>query len=203
VRAWLSRAWLDPAYKARLLADGTAAIVELGFGGPEGEHIVVVENTPSVHNVVVCTLCSCYPWPVLGLPPPNWYKDAAYRSRVVREPRIVLRELGLRPARRCRDPRLGLQRRNPLHGVARAARRQRRARGRGAGDAGHPRRDDRHGPPVTRSLDPAVAAMPEPAALPRRNGELVFDAPWQGRAFGLALVIVDRLGLPWARSRST
>jgi len=89
----VARAWLDPAYKARLLADGTAAIVELGFGGPEGGHIVVVENTPSVHNVVVCTLCSCYPWPVLGLPP-NWYKDAAYRSRVVREPRVVLRELG-------------------------------------------------------------------------------------------------------------
>ena len=89
----VARAWLDPAYKARLLADGTAAIAELGFGGPEGEHIVVVENTAAVHNVVVCTLCSCYPWPVLGLPP-NWYKDAAYRSRVVREPRVVLRELG-------------------------------------------------------------------------------------------------------------
>lgn len=89
----VARAWLDPVYKARLLADGTAAIAELGFGGPEGEHLVVVENTPTVHNVVVCTLCSCYPWPVLGLPP-NWYKDAAYRSRVVREPRVVLRELG-------------------------------------------------------------------------------------------------------------
>jgi nitrile hydratase len=89
----VARAWLDPAYKARLLADGTAAIAELGFSGPEGDHIVVVENTPAVHNVVVCTLCSCYPWPVLGLPP-NWYKDAAYRSRVVREPRVVLRELG-------------------------------------------------------------------------------------------------------------
>ncbi len=89
----VARAWLDPAYKARLLADGSAAIGELGFGGPEGEHIVVVENTAAVHNVVVCTLCSCYPWPVLGLPP-NWYKDAAYRSRVVREPRIVLREMG-------------------------------------------------------------------------------------------------------------
>ena len=89
----VARAWVDAAYKARLLADGTSAIAELGFGGPEGEHIVVVENTPSVHNVVVCTLCSCYPWPVLGLPP-NWYKDAAYRSRVVREPRVVLGELG-------------------------------------------------------------------------------------------------------------
>ena len=89
----VARAWSDPAFKARLLADGTAAIAELGFGGPEGEHLVVVENTPAVHNVVVCTLCSCYPWPVLGLPP-NWYKDAAYRSRIVREPRLVLREMG-------------------------------------------------------------------------------------------------------------
>jgi nitrile hydratase subunit alpha len=90
----VARAWADPAYKARLLADGTAAIAELGFGGPEGEHLVVLENTPRVHNVVVCTLCSCYPWPVLGLPP-AWYKSPAYRSRVVREPRAVLREMGL------------------------------------------------------------------------------------------------------------
>jgi len=88
------RAWLDPAYKARLLANGTAAIAELGFGGPEGEHLVVVENTPTLHNAVVCTLCSCYPWPVLGLPP-NWYKSPPYRARMVREPRVLLREMGL------------------------------------------------------------------------------------------------------------
>jgi nitrile hydratase len=90
----VAKAWTDPEYKARLLADGTGAIKELGFSGPQGEHIVVVENTPAVHNVVVCTLCSCYPWPVLGLPP-SWYKDPAYRARVVREPRAVLREMGL------------------------------------------------------------------------------------------------------------
>jgi len=90
----VARAWTDPAYKRRLLENGTAAIAELGFGGPQGEHIVVVENTPAVHNVVVCTLCSCYPWPVLGLPP-SWYKSPAYRSRVVREPRAVLAEMGL------------------------------------------------------------------------------------------------------------
>ncbi|SDE67840.1 nitrile hydratase subunit alpha [Pseudonocardia oroxyli] len=90
----VARAWTDPAYRERLLADGTAAIAELGFSGPQGEHIVVVENTPTRHNVVVCTLCSCYPWPVLGLPP-SWYKDPAYRARVVREPRKVLREMGL------------------------------------------------------------------------------------------------------------
>ena len=90
----VARAWVDPDYRRRLLADGSAAIAELGFGGPQGEYMVVVENTPSVHNVVVCTLCSCYPWPVLGLPP-AWYKSPAYRSRVVREPRAGLRELGL------------------------------------------------------------------------------------------------------------
>jgi len=89
----VARAWTDPDYKARLLADGTTAIAELGFKGPQGEHIVVLENTPQVHHVVVCTLCSCYPWPVLGLPP-SWYKDSAYRSRVVREPRAVLAEWG-------------------------------------------------------------------------------------------------------------
>ena len=90
----VARAWTDPQYRVRLLADGTAAIAELGFKGPQGEHIVVLENTPSMHHVVVCTLCSCYPWPVLGLPP-SWYKDPAYRSRVVREPRMVLAEFGL------------------------------------------------------------------------------------------------------------
>ncbi len=89
----VARAWIDAEYRRRLLEDGTAAISELGFGGPEGDHMVVVANGPEVHNVVVCTLCSCYPWPVLGLPP-NWYKSPPYRSRVVREPRVVLREMG-------------------------------------------------------------------------------------------------------------
>jgi nitrile hydratase subunit alpha len=89
----VARAWADPEYKRRLLTDGTAAIAELGFGGPEGEHMVVVENTPAVHNVIVCTLCSCYPWPVLGLPP-AWYKDPPYRARMVREPRALLAEMG-------------------------------------------------------------------------------------------------------------
>ena len=89
----VARAWVDPDFKQRLLADGTAAIAELGFSGPEGDHIVVVENTPAVHNVVVCTLCSCYPWPVLGLPP-TWYKSPPYRARMVREPRDLLQEMG-------------------------------------------------------------------------------------------------------------
>ncbi|MGB1881903.1 MAG: nitrile hydratase subunit alpha [Gammaproteobacteria bacterium] len=89
----VARAWTDAAYRERLLEDGTAAIAELGFSGLQGEHIVVVENTPAVHNLVVCTLCSCYPWPVLGLPP-SWYKEAPYRSRVVIDPRGVLAEFG-------------------------------------------------------------------------------------------------------------
>ena len=90
----VARAWTDPEYRGRLLADGTAAIAELGFKGPQGEHIVVLKNTPDTHHVVVCTLCSCYPWPVLGLPP-MWYKSAPYRSRAVIDPRGVLREFRL------------------------------------------------------------------------------------------------------------
>lgn len=90
----VARAWTQPEYKRRLLADGTAAIAELGFSGSQGAEIVVLENTPQVHNLVVCTLCSCYPWPVLGLPP-RWYKSDAYRARAVIEPRAVLKEFGL------------------------------------------------------------------------------------------------------------
>jgi len=90
----VAKAWVDPAYKARLLANATAAIAELGFSGVQGEDMAIVENTPLVHNVVVCTLCSCYPWPVLGLPP-SWYKAAPYRARAVIDPRGVLAEFGL------------------------------------------------------------------------------------------------------------
>jgi nitrile hydratase len=87
----VAKAWTDPEFKKRLLEDGTKACAELGIGGLQGEDMVVVENTDTVHNAIVCTLCSCYPWPTLGLPP-NWYKQPAYRSRMVREPRKVLRE---------------------------------------------------------------------------------------------------------------
>jgi nitrile hydratase len=90
----VARAWTDPAYRQRLQRDATAAIAELGYSGAQGEHMVVVENTARVHNLVVCTLCSCYPWPVLGLPP-VWYKSNAYRARVVIDPRGVLRDFGL------------------------------------------------------------------------------------------------------------
>ena len=90
----VARAWVDPAYKQRLLANASRAIGELGYQGMQGEQMLVLENTPKVHNLVVCTLCSCYPWPVLGLPP-AWYKSAPYRSRSVIDPRGVLREFGL------------------------------------------------------------------------------------------------------------
>jgi nitrile hydratase len=89
----VAKAWSDPTYRARLMADATAAIAELGYSGGQGEHMVAVENTPTTHNLVVCTLCSCYPWPVLGLPP-VWYKSAPYRSRAVIDPRGVLAEFG-------------------------------------------------------------------------------------------------------------
>lgn len=92
--AVVARAWTDPAFRDRLLADATAAVAEMGFTGRQGEHVVAVENTPEQHNMVVCTLCSCYPWPLLGIPP-GWYKSDAYRSRAVREPRKVLAEFGV------------------------------------------------------------------------------------------------------------
>lgn len=90
----VARAWAEPAFRARLLADANAAMAELGISGRQGEHVVVVENTPRTHNMVVCTLCSCYPWPLLGIPP-AWYKSDAYRSRAVREPRRVLADFGV------------------------------------------------------------------------------------------------------------
>ena len=116
----VARAWVDPAYKQRLLEDGTAAVAELGFVGRQSEKIVVVENTPKVHNMVVCTLCSCYPWAVLGLPP-VWYKSAPYRSRAVIDPRGVLSEIGVQRAGRHRGARLGQHGRDPLSRAARAA----------------------------------------------------------------------------------
>ena len=118
----VARAWVDPEFKKRLLADAAAAIAELGYAGGQGEHMVVVENTPECHNLVVCTLCSCYPWPVLGLPP-VWYKSAALP--VARRHRSARRLARVRAGdrRECRDPRLGFDFRNALPGVAGAARR--------------------------------------------------------------------------------
>jgi len=90
----VAKAWTDPGYRKRLIANATSAVAEMGYAGPEGNHLVAVENTDRVHNLVVCTLCSCYPWPVLGLPP-VWYKSFAYRSRAVSDPRGVLKDFGL------------------------------------------------------------------------------------------------------------
>ena len=90
----VAKAWTDPAFRKRLLENATATVAEMGIAGPEGEHLMAVENSPRVHNLIVCTLCSCYPWPVLGLPP-VWYKSFAYRSRAVRDPRGLLKDLGL------------------------------------------------------------------------------------------------------------
>ena len=90
----VARAWSDPAFRRWLLRDATAAIASMGFGGRQGEHMIAVENTPELHNLVVCTLCSCYPWPILGLPP-TWYKSAPYRSRAVKDPRGVLKDFGV------------------------------------------------------------------------------------------------------------
>ena len=117
----VAKAWADPAYRARLLKDATPAIAELGFAGRQGEHIVALENTPKLHNMVVCTLCSCYPWPVLGLPP-VWYKSAPYRSRAVADPRGVLADFGVTLPKDTEHPRLGFHRRDSLSGAADAAR---------------------------------------------------------------------------------
>ena len=131
----VARAWVDPDYKARLLEDGTAAIAELGFSGPEGDHMVVVENTADVHNLVVCTLCSCYPWPTLGLPP-AWYKAPAYRSRGAGAADAARRD-GHPDLRRRRDPGLGLERRGAVPRAPRATIGHRRSFGSRAGDARH------------------------------------------------------------------
>jgi hypothetical protein len=196
----VARAWTDPAYRRRLLATGTAAIDELGFGGPQGEHVVVVENTPAVHNVVVCTLCSCYPWPVLGLPP-SWYKDPAYRSRVVREPRAVLAEMGPRARPAHRDPRLGQQRGGPLPGPPERRGHGRPRRGR-ARRARHPRRDDRRGAgegAVTSSASSTCRARPR-----RRGGTAssCSPSPWESRIFGVTLALLDAGRFTWDEFRA-
>lgn len=128
----IARAWVDPIYKQRLLTDATVAIAELGYSGHQGEHMVVVENTPKLHNLVVCTLCSCYPWPVLGLPP-VWYKSAPYRSRAVRTVRVRARA-----ARGRRGARLGQYSRAALSRAAREADRQRGAEREGARGTSYP-----------------------------------------------------------------
>lgn len=199
----VARAWVDSAYKERLLKDGTAAIAELGFGGLQGEHLVVVENTPSAHNVVACVLCSCYPWPVLGLPP-FWYKSPSYRSRIGGKPREVLREFGLEidksveiyvwnssaatrymilPERPTGTEQMSetelaaLVTRDAMIGVA------------------HVQLDKR----ITHTTaERRVADMEGATALPRTSGELLFQAPWEGEAFAMAVSLCERGLYPWS-----
>jgi nitrile hydratase len=199
----VARAWVDPVYKARLLNDGTAAVAELGFTGLQGERLVVVENTPGVHNVIVCVLCSCYPWPVLGLPP-FWYKSQAYRSRVGGKPREVLREFGLEiedeteiyvwnssaqtrymvlPARPPGTEQLTetelatLVTRDSMIGVARVTLDRREP-----------------SPPSQRPLVDMAGKL----ALPRQSGDLVFQDPWEGEAFAMAVALCESGHYPWS-----
>lgn len=198
----VARAWVEPAYKERLLQNGAEAVAELGFGGLQGEHLMVVENTPEVHNIVVCTLCSCYPWPVLGLPP-FWYKSQAYRSRIGGRPREVLSEFGLEigPEREIlvwnssaqtrymvlpqrpagtepmgEDELVGLVTRDAMIGVAEV------------------RLDTK---PRKTSADRRVADMMGQAALPRQSGELIFQDPWEGIAFAMAVALCEQGHYGW------
>ena len=199
----VARAWTDPAYKARLLENGSAAIAELGLGGLQGEHLVVVENTPQTHNVIVCALCSCYPWPVLGLPP-FWYKSRSYRSRVTGQPREVLREFGLEldkniqiqvwnstfqtrymvlPERPAGTEQMTLAEltaivtRDAMIGVARVEPEKQQ----------QPGLSRRH-----------VSDMQGPAALPRQSGELQFQDPWEGIAFSLGVALCEQRHYAWS-----
>jgi nitrile hydratase len=198
----VARAWVDPTYKARLLEDGAGAIAELGFGGLQGERLAVVENTQTVHNVVACVLCSCYPWPVLGLPP-FWYKSQAYRSRIGGNTREVLREFGLelsteteifvwnssaqtrhmvlpqRPAgtdHMNEEELAALVTRDAMIGVAQVT------------------LDKQPTSPATRR----IADMEGTTALPRRSGELVFQDPWEGEAFAMAVALCEQGKYPWS-----
>lgn len=199
----VARAWVDPAYKERLLQDGASAIAELGFGGLQGERLTVVENTAAIHHVVACVLCSCYPWPVLGLPP-FWYKSQAYRSRIGGKTREVLREFGLelapeteifvwnssaqtrymvlpqRPAgteQMSEEEIAALVTRDAMIGVAQVTL-------------------DKQ--PTSPSTQRRIADMEGMAALPRQSGELVFQDPWEGEAFAMAVALCERSAYPWS-----
>lgn len=204
----VAHAWVDPAYKERLLKDGAAAIAELGFTGLQGERLVVLENKPSVHNVVACVLCSCYPWPVLGLPP-FWYKSPAYRSRIGGNPRSVLREFGLeldasveifvwnssaqtrymvlpeRPVgtEHLREEELAaLVTRDAMIGVARV-------------------QPDKPAMSPSAPSQRRIADMEGKTALPRHSGELVFQDPWEGEAFAMAVALCEQGLYPWSDFR--
>ena len=179
----VARAWGDADFRTRLLKDGTAALDELGLDSDE--NFVAVANEPGVHNVVVCTLCSCYPWGILGLPP-AWYKEPPYRARMVREPRVLLKEMGcdvpddteVRVLDSSAEVRYLVVPERPA-GTGGCPKPTRGAR--------HAGLDDRRGAAVKADLFDVEGA----AAPPRRNGELVFEAPWQSRVFGLCAAIVE------------
>ena len=199
----VARAWLDPAFKERLVLNGAEAIAELGFGGLQGEGLMVVENTPRVHNTVVCALCSCYPWPVLGLPP-FWYKSTAYRSRIGGRPREVLRDFGLEIS----------EEREILVWNSSAQTRYMVLPERPAGTAGMS--EDALARLVTRDamigvaevqLDNKttqtiahrrVADMEGEGALPRQSGELIFQNPWEGIAFAVAVALCEQGRYSWS-----
>ncbi len=187
----VARAWVDPEFRRRLLEDGTAACRELGISGLRGEHLVVVEKRPGVHNAIVCTLWSWYPWAVLGLPP-AWYKSPAYRSRMVIDPRGVLKEFGLelKPDTRVEvwdssaETRYMILPERPP-GTEHMAEVEL---------AKLVTRDFHGGGGPSAALGARLSVQPNPAAamegtlaLPRRNGELVFEHPWQSRVFGTTL----------------
>ncbi len=199
----VARAWVDPAYKARLLQDGATAIAELGFGGLQGERLAVVENTPQTHNVVACVLCSCYPWPVLGLPP-FWYKSQSYRSRIGGKTREVLREFGLaldaeteifvwnssaqtrymvlpqQPAgteQMSEEELAALVTRDAMIGVAQV---------------------NLNKQPSTPASQRRIADMEGNVALPRQSGELIFQDPWEGEAFAMAVALCEQGGYLWS-----
>jgi hypothetical protein len=196
----VARAWTDPAYKQRLLTNGGAAILELGYGGAQGEYMVVVENSPKVHNLVVCTLCSCYPWPTLGLPP-AWYKSSGYRSRAVIDPRGVLREFGLvlpddveirvwDSTSEVRYLVLPERRRHGSHdgrgcGAGLARFDGRRRQGHAAAD-GSPGMNGIHDMGGMHGMGPIGYEKNPP----------VFHEPWEGRAWALVRVMG-----PWGRGR--
>lgn len=199
----VAHAWVDPAYKARLLQEGATAIAELGFGGLQGERLAVVENTPQTHNVVACVLCSCYPWPVLGLPP-FWYKSQSYRSRIGGRTREVLREFGLeldaeteifvwnssaqtrymvlpqRPAgtdHMSEEELAALVTRDAMIGVAQVTLNKREE---------------------SPSTQRRIADMEGTTALPRQSGKLIFQDPWEGEAFAMAVALCERGEYPWS-----
>ncbi len=203
----VARAWTDPAYKIRLLEHGTAAVAELGFGGLQGEHLVVVENTPEMHNVIVCALCSCYPWPVLGLPP-FWYKSKSYRSRVAGKPREVLQGFGLdldedvqiqvwnsnfktrymvlpeRPSgaeNMTEDGLVALVTRDSMIGVARVELEKKQTPG---------------------LSQRQVSDMQGNAALPRKSGELLFQDPWEGEVFAMTVALCEQRHYEWPAFQS-